>query len=194
MLESKCRCCCLYISFVNCRDGRTSGWLYTVYSWQHIHAYPSWLLLFASVGRGCIYQLLSYAFMLEVEENLLVGEFFPILLQKCEKTLPLHILLVCRAGREEDLESHTQSWESAPVLLSGSILKDPRKVLMLVESVWFFSKGDLGYWGPLPSSHSLQKQASPRRPWIGGQLKWWWWEHVVESNKWWQTACPHFSC
>ena len=119
---------------------------------------------------------------------------FHVLLQKCEKTLPLRILLVCRAGTEEDLKSHTQSWESAPLLLSGSILKDYRKVLMLIESVWFFSKGDLGYWGPLPSSHSSQKQASPRRPWIGGQLKWWWWEHVVENIKWWQKACPHFSC
>lgn len=31
---------------------------------------PSWLLLFASAGRRCVYQLLFYAFMLEVEENL----------------------------------------------------------------------------------------------------------------------------
>ena len=52
---------------------------------------------------------------------------FHVLLQKCEKTLPLHILLVCRAGTEEDLKSHTQSWESAPILLSGISGKTPER-------------------------------------------------------------------
>lgn len=51
-----------------------------------MHSSPVLAAAAARVSKGCAYQILFYAFMLEVEENLLVGEFFTYFCREVRKS------------------------------------------------------------------------------------------------------------